>query len=214
VIAVLVATALLVSVHLLAGHLRWMNAVPRSQWLSAAGGVSVAYVCLHLLPEVARAASPLTFWYLLVGMVGFYTLQRSVRARDSGTDTRTFWLSMSAFTLYNALIGYGLTRRDDLAWFTVAMALHFAVNDNSLRQDHGHTYHRVGRWLLAGAIATGAVAGVSIAVSPQVVELAFAVLSGGIVLNVFKEELPSERESRPIPFVAAAFGFGALLHFT
>jgi hypothetical protein len=33
------------------------------------------------------------------------------------------------------------------------------------------------------------------------------------VLNVFKEELPDDRESQPVPFVGAAIGFGLLLQF-
>jgi len=33
---------------------RLLDVVPRSRWLSAAGGVSVAYVFMHLLPELAE----------------------------------------------------------------------------------------------------------------------------------------------------------------
>ena len=50
----LAAACLLAIVHLLAGRLSFMSWIPRSRWLSAAGGVSVAYVFAHLLPELAR----------------------------------------------------------------------------------------------------------------------------------------------------------------
>lgn len=44
----------LAAVHVLAGRLRFLGDVPRSRWLSAGGGVSVAYVFVHLLPEIAE----------------------------------------------------------------------------------------------------------------------------------------------------------------
>lgn len=39
-------------VHLYGGKLRFLEGTPRSIWLSIAGGVSVAYVFVHLLREV------------------------------------------------------------------------------------------------------------------------------------------------------------------
>ena len=50
----LVAAVTLALVHLLAGGLRFLRGTPRSVWLSAAGGVSVAYVFVHVLPELAE----------------------------------------------------------------------------------------------------------------------------------------------------------------
>ena len=40
-----------------------------------------------------------------------------------------------------------------------------------------------------------------------------AFIAGGVLLNVFSEELPQERQSRQGTFAAAALGFGALLVF-
>lgn len=47
------AVAVLVVIHLFAGKLRFLNGVPRSRWLSIAAGVSIAYVFVRLLPELA-----------------------------------------------------------------------------------------------------------------------------------------------------------------
>ena len=44
----------LAAVHLFSGRLRFLSVLPRSRWLSAAGGVSVAYVFVHLLPDLAE----------------------------------------------------------------------------------------------------------------------------------------------------------------
>jgi hypothetical protein len=39
----------------------------------------------------------------------------------------------------------------------------------------------------------------------------FAFLGGAIILNTLKEELPSERESRVLPFLLGAGAYAALL---
>ena len=44
----LTAAIALALVHLFAGKLRFLHVIPRSRWLSMAGGASVAYVFLHL----------------------------------------------------------------------------------------------------------------------------------------------------------------------
>jgi hypothetical protein len=43
----------LAAVHVFGGRLTFLHDIPRSRWLSAAGGVSVAYVFVHLLPDLA-----------------------------------------------------------------------------------------------------------------------------------------------------------------
>jgi hypothetical protein len=45
----------LMLVHLFAGKLRFLEGTPRSRWLSMAGGISVAYVFLHVFPELEEA---------------------------------------------------------------------------------------------------------------------------------------------------------------
>ncbi len=49
----LLAATTLVLVHLLAGGVKALHLVPQSRWLSLAGGVLVAYVFIHILPELS-----------------------------------------------------------------------------------------------------------------------------------------------------------------
>ncbi len=51
-LAILAALVAFVLVHLYAVRLRFRDGLPRSIWLSIAGGVSVAYVFVHVLPEL------------------------------------------------------------------------------------------------------------------------------------------------------------------
>lgn len=226
-------------VHLFAGRLRWLNVVPRNRWLSFASGVSVAYVFVHLLPELSAAqetiannlGSTLLFLehhvYLvaLLGLTAFYGLERSAkvsrqRNRQAGkgdiTEAQVFWLHIASFAAYNALIGYLLLHREEpgvlnLVLFFVAMALHFVVNDFGLCEHHKQSYDRIGRWVLAIAVIIGWVIGSGTEIDRAAIAVLFAFLAGGIMLNVLKEELPEERESRFWAFVLGAGIYTVLL---
>lgn len=223
--------------HLFAGGLRFLAGTPRSRWLSFAGGVSVAYVLVHLLPELSDgqetieegAANVLPFLerhvYLmaLLGLAVFYGVERSARRSKRGsayaerpTSDRAFWLSVASFAVYNAVIGYLLVHREDdsllgLVLFSVALGVHFVVNDFGLRERHRGAYARIGRWLLAAGILGGWAVGQVTEISEAALALLMAFLAGGVILNVMKEELPEERQSRFWAFTAGAAGYAALL---
>lgn len=231
-----VFAAALASVHLFAGRLRFLDVIPRSRWLSAAGGVSVAYVFVHVFPEIERAAETIersntllrdvenhVYLVVLLGFGVFYGLDHFVRDRTSGgnprngeTDVDVFWLHIGSFAIYNALVGYLLLHREatgpvSLFLFGLAMALHFLVNDYGLREYHGHTYRQYGRWVLAVAVFAGLGVGYVVRVDELFVSVLFAFLAGGIILNVIKEELPEERESRFWAFAVGVIGYSVLL---
>lgn len=230
----LLAALGLAVVHLFSSKLRFLDIIPRSRWLSIAGGVAVAYVVLHLLPQLQEYhevlsdvgnALPLpgehaVYILTLLGLVVFYGLEKFVRkAKPRGerdtTDAGTFWLHIGSYTVYNALIGYLLVREDrdwqSLALFFIGIGLHFVVNDHGLRQHHKQQYRRVGRWVLAGAIVLGWLAGVSTDINEAITASVVAFLAGGILLNTFKEELPEERESRFWAFGLGTLGYAAIL---
>lgn len=234
-----VAALALASVHVFAGKLRFLDGIPRSRWLSLAGGISVAYVFGRILPELAEAQERLgetaegllgrfeehAYVLALAGLALFYgvermTLQSRDRRRERGEDDAaeraTFWVSIATFAVYVSLIGYTLEEQAaagalTLVLFTIAMGVHFVVNDYGLREHHKDAYTRVGRWVLAGAIVLGWAASQMVSVPEAIIVSVLAFLAGGIVLNVLKEELPERRRSRFSAFAAGAFGYAALL---
>lgn len=234
------AIVLLAIVHLLAGRLRFMHRTPRSQWLSFAGGISVAYVFVHIFPELAKTQEDLggernawpwvehhAYLVAMIGLILFYGLERVVittrdrrgpESAEQETDVRAdvFWLHIGSFLLYNGLIGYLLARRDQddlssLLTYAFAMALHFFVNDYGLRKSHRRTYDRLGRWWLVAGLAGGWVLGMVTEVGVAATGVLFALLAGGVILNVLKEEVPAESQSRFWPFAVGAAAYAALL---
>lgn len=245
----LVAALALGTVHLYAARLRFLTLVPRSRWLSAAGGISVAYVFVHLLPELAdgqaavegegggeegeaAARGPLleflehhVYLVALVGLAVFYGVEKhslasrrrnqEQRGEDRTTDD-AFWLSITSFAIYNAVIGYLLLRGDleditQLVLYALALGVHFVVNDFALAEHHRDAYRRFARWMLALAVLAGWLVGIASDVSERVIALVIAFIAGGVILNVLKEELPGERLAQFWPFAAGALAYTALL---
>ena len=240
-IAGLIASLLLVVVHLFSGRLRFLDAVPRSGWLSAFGGISVAYVFVHLLPELAEGQKTLEGEVREAGLLGFledhvylvalvglslfyYVEQKSVRSRHARreregrdhTGASAFRLSVGSFAVYNVLIGYLLVHGefDDLqalALYTVALGVHFVINDFGLREHHKDGYEHGGRYVLSTAVVLGWLLGMVAEIPEAAIAVIVAFIGGGVVLNVLKEELPGERRARFMPFAAGAAVYSAVL---
>jgi multisubunit Na+/H+ antiporter MnhB subunit len=232
---VALGAAVLIGIHLIGSTLRFMSIVPRHGLLSFAGGIAVAYVFIHVLPNLAEGASlveqelgdsPIAdhvVWLVaLGGMVLFYAIEtasRNVREDESGSDrtqAHIYVLSIASYGTYNAVVAYLLHEQADqgaaaIAFFVVAMSLHFLVNDYALHEHHKERYERSGRWILIAAVAVGAVIGAMTQITPLVLELTTALIAGGVILNVMKEELPDEADRQFPAFVAGAGGYAVLL---
>lgn len=237
--ASLVAVIGLVVVHLHANRLRFLEVIPRSRMLSMAGGMSVAYVFLRILPDLGRSELILgyrlgaalniprhaVYLVALLGLVVFYGMERladrSRRAhrRHSGEDCPSppvFWIGMVSYSIVNFAVGYLLVQRQgtglgSLALFFLTMALWFIVNDYGLRMEYKRQYQRTGRWFLSAVVLLGWGTALLAPVPPALLSVALAFVAGGIVMNVLKEELPRERESRFWAFAAGAALYSALL---
>ncbi len=237
----LVAALALVVVHLHSGKIRFLEAVPRSGWLSAFGGVSVAYVFAHLLPELAEGqrtieeevsgggvlgyAEDHVYIVALLGLALFYYVEKkSLDSRHAGherdgedrTGPAAFRLSIASFAIYNVLIGYLLLHGEFealpvLVLYTVAIGLHFVINDFGLREHHKDAYEHSGRYVLSAAVLIGWLLGLMREIPEAAIAVVIAFIGGGVVLNVLKEELPGERRARFLPFAAGAAAYAALL---
>lgn len=223
----LVAALVLAGVHVAGGRLRFLEGIPRSAWLSAFAGVSVAYVFVHLLPTLAEGRETVEHVFLvaLLGVAVFYGVEshslRSRAARRAATgEDRTgggaFWLSIASFAAYNAIVGYLLLRGEledaaAIALYTFALAVHFVINDFGLREHHRDAYDRIGRWVISAAVLAGWLVGAATTIPEGTIVLVLAFVAGGVVLNVMKEELPGDRQARFVPFAAGAALYALLL---
>jgi hypothetical protein len=213
----------------------------RRRWVSAAAGVSVAYVFVDVLPELGtqhRAflevvghgvlfAEQRIYALSLLAFVTLYGLEHIVlatRERDrgaaeSGVGGALYWLHIAGFAAYSGLIGYLLVERAErspaaLAVYAFAMALHFLILDHTLGEEHGRFYGRAGRSVLSASVLVGWLLGARSPLSEVVFARLFAVLAGGVVITTVTAELPGERRGRFWPFCLGAAGFAVLLFLT
>ena len=234
----LIGVLFLASVHLWSGQLRFLDAKPRSPWLSVAGGASLAYVFVRIFPELAEKQPAIEEVAPTVGFLGFlehhiylvalggflffYGLERFVQAIPAGDSPRDrpirvkFWLHIGSFAAYNALVGYTIVHRLNqsigvLVLICIAMGLHFIVNDHGLRHIHQQSYRRIGRWILVGSIILGWALGIGTEVSEALDAVWFALIAGSTIINTIKEELPTERESQFWPLFWGATAYTILL---
>ncbi len=224
------AAVILAAVHVASPLLVFLDRTPRSIWLSIAGGVSVAYIFAHLLPELAQlqrdhfgefAIPAFLYLFAAAGFVAYYGLEHMANQHAGGsegqTPTAVFWLHLGSFGFYNLLIGYLLHEQmrlegvSGLALYTGAMALHFLVNDRALYRHHGELYKRQGRYLLAIMPPAGWLISLQYEIGMTWIAAAIALLAGSIILNVIKEELPKDRESRFWAFALGAALYAGLL---
>jgi hypothetical protein len=237
----LVIASVLAVLHLLAPRIRGLPGVPERATGSFAGGLAVAYVFLHLLPELVEGneaigkaledvvdTTPLLdlaiFGVALAGFTLFYGLGRRADHMGDHGDAETepgaralFRVHLGSFVVYNALITYTmpLRLRTGVAFaimFTVAMGLHFVLTDRALEAHYPRRFRRYGRVVLAAALLAGwALAALLAPTSAVVVALLTAFLGGSVLLNVFREELPTERRSSFGWFLVGLVLYAALL---
>ena len=225
-------TVALALVHVFGGRWQFTDRTQRRRWLSAAGGASVAYVFVLLLPEVSEAAllagqlraeallaEQLVYLLALVGFVAFYGVEVVVSQRGRGPAeeaTTVFWLHVAVFALYSGVIGYLLFHQEvpglwSQFFYALAMGLHFTVTDSGLRRYHGESFDTVGRWVLAAGTLLGGVLGVVAEVPGLGIQMLFGFVAGALVLNIIKEELPEIDEGRFLAFAAGAGAYTLVL---
>ena len=225
-------------VHGFATRLPIFSFIPRFRWTSFAGGVSLSYVFLEIFPELSHAQEELqhsdillvqylenhVYILALMGLLVFYSLNflalkaKSLKAKSAtvSVGSTVFWIHISAFAILNLIFGYllqDLSEHSPIACmlFFTAVALHFFIIDDNLREHQKFLYDRFGRWILVGAIVLGAVIGQATNLNEAAVAIIWSFLTGSIILNVLKRELPDEKETCIWSFITGTALFSILV---
>jgi hypothetical protein len=206
----------------------------RRTLVSFGAGMSAAYVMVHVLPELHGArhafteSSPVVlrfegmavYYLVLVGFLAFYGLDHwraFLRASsEPEQEMRAYKLQAGGFAAYVFLMAYLLVNRleeseTSILLYAAAIACHFLAIDHELRREHGETYGRTGRWVLAGAAASGWLSGLLVHLPTYVAALMMAFVSGAIIINSSIMELPSEKDGRFLPFMTGGLLYGLVL---
>jgi hypothetical protein len=206
------------------------------RWISAAAGVSVAYIFVDVLPELATHNANLEkaggigalyaeqriYVLALLAFVVMYGMQHIVltaregRAEGEQASDPIYVLHLGGYLAYGALIGYLLIERAEqggaaFGVYVLAMGVHFVIVNHALAEEHHERYTRAGHWWLAAGVLVGWLVGWRVPVDEVTFARLFALLAGGVVITSLRAELPDERSGRFWPFCAGAVLFALLL---
>lgn len=192
---------------------------PRKWWLSFSGGVAVAYVFIHLIPELHKitstAGDPLTFSLALIGTVVYFGAAKFVKQSKSNPDSRlAFIIQMTALIPYFFTVGYFLERSNTLTAlgsYTIAVGLHLIGFGFDQKEDHGERYTIWVAGTLAVVLIAGAITSYLYKFDELTLDLLLAFVTGGILLNSIKEEIPTANQSSFWAFAVGAILIGILL---
>lgn len=222
------ASLLLGGFHLLAPALERVPARYRAPLASFSGGAGLAYVFLYLLFElvtegaekihalVALGPAPVeTLFILLLGaFIASYVVQVQLEKTAERRDDHRGYAIL--FLTYNLLAGAGL--REEATWgainvalYVVAIGLHLLFNDRFLLHLDPQAHSWRWRGLLAIMPAVGCAAVVALDVSVGVLYAMLALVAGGTIINVVRQELPEVKLFRPLSFVGGAVLYALLI---
>ncbi len=211
-------------VHFLAIKTRKLSRKVQGTILSTGGGVAISYVFVELLPKLARSEPILqnaffpyferhVYVLALIGFMLFYLVDQS---REIFHPKGRFWFSLSSYTLFNFFVGYAVGDKDNpdvqpLILFTIAMALHYFVNDYTLSKEHPNSYGKEGRWVLIASLFLGWLVSKVWILHPAASALVTAFVGGGVIMNVTRHELPKTNPHSLKAFVTACLFYTVLL---
>ena len=202
--------------------------------LSASAGISLAYVFVHMMPELSNARQTFVKWtslptefdgmvvyfLALLGFLIFFSLdrysQRSVLTPAVG-GIPDFNIKVVGFSAYVCLVSYLLINNLESsllasATYAVAMSVHFLMFDHGFREEPGDSYQKHGHLLLAAAAPVGWGLGLMFALPQDILALMLGFLSGGVIVNSMIAELPANGDTRPLwPFLSGSIAYSLIL---
>ncbi|WP_155833679.1 hypothetical protein [Halomonas sp. BC04] len=230
-----IGVLVIVAVHLFGYRLLPPKGRSSRLLVSLAGGTSVAYVFLQVLPKLAYSDLILTqselldgarwqhhaFLLAMIGLIGFLGMDQLATRLAIGNRFRPgidhFRVIAVVYVLYNFLVGYVLSFHWSMGGgrsvflYVLAMSLHFLFVGYMLGRHHAT--HRVvrARWFFSAALILGWVASLVREIRPVFLASLLALLAGAMIIITLKEELRDETLEEFSTFALGAFLYTVLL---
>ena len=181
------------------------------------GGLSVAYVFLHLVPSLDSSddvVGPRVYFVALLGFVVFYGLDVLFQPPKDTHPTK-YHAYLWAFFLYDGLLVFTLA----LALpptpiltlvFALSLALDVLDTDLDLQAEYGARFVKSGRWVLLAGVAVGYALSVVRRPDPLVIDILTAALAGFMMFHTFKGQFPAVRNKKFPAFVVGLLTFWGL----
>lgn len=210
--------------------------------ISFASGISVAYIFVHLIPELSHAShvtseyssdntqeiSRLLVYYLtLLGFMIFYGLEHLISwsnvipessGRKFSIHKVAFLIHMLSLSAYVALVCYSITYNTErtttaLVLYTFAMTAHFVSLRHGLEYEYEKDYRSLGKYLLAISCVAGWIFALLYSVHEIVIVCFLGLIAGSVIMNTMTSELPEKKKGSFYFFLIGGIFYAAILFF-
>lgn len=221
------SVSLFAAIHLFAKNLYLKNSIYQTKFLSIGSGVAIAYVFVDILPKLSKNDFLITqaitsvFPYFekhvyVMALLGFLLFFSVDRSKGLAKKHYYFYLSLASYAFLNFLVGYAVVDKNNpevkpLFLFTIAMGLHYFMNDYTLTKEHGKEYNRFAKWILISCLFIGWAVGAITELSSTAVALISAFIGGGVIMNVTRHELGNENQDNLALFIFATCTYTVIL---
>ena len=206
----------------------------QQRWASLGGGAGLAYVFVHLLPELASGGSELSeqigmlpyapthlveallFFVALLGVLVIFSID-VLAERQASLASISSWLHLSCFAALNYLYAYSLPSLISTGLiygilFTVAIGSHVLLSDRFSVIHHPKRFRQRNRWIGSSALVLGLVNAYLLhPISDLMLAFASALIGGGLLITVMYEELYAANSTRLLWFMPGSSGMAIRL---
>jgi hypothetical protein len=214
---VLMVALIIGATHVISPRVFGLRKHPERQ-AAFGGGLSVAYVFLHLIPSLDAShevVGPRIYFVALLGFVIFYGLDAFFQPPRHAHPTK-YHAYLWMFFLYDGLLvftlGLELPPTPILtAVFAVSLALDVLNTDLELQEGYGARFVKSGRWILLVGVAGGYALSLVRHPHPLVVDILTAALAGVMIFHTSNGVFPVSKTKKFPAFLAGVLAFW-LLH--
>lgn len=197
---------------------------------SFAAGVGVVYIFIHMLPQLAHGQEVLvesyfevnllgsSFAIYILALIGFiffylfdqilvYTDQLPTKMYEKTMERSIYWANVFFVVAYNVMIGYvvGSYNLNNISYqliFLLAYFVHFVALKWGIYHVSPNLYNNRARYPIVLGLFFGYFVALFLNISENIFVIIESLITGAMILMVFKHELPNEQDSRNTAFLA------------
>lgn len=196
---------------------------------SFAAGIGVVYIFIHMLPQLAHGQYVLlksygekslfgnVFAIYIMALIGFiffylfdqilvYTDRLPTKVYEKTIERSIYWANVFFVVAYNIMIGYvvGSYNLNSISYqiiFLLAYFIHFVALKWGIYHVSPALYNDRARYPIILGLFIGYFIALFFNISESVFIIIEALITGAMILMVFKHELPNEQDSRNTAFL-------------
>ncbi|NOQ15782.1 MAG: hypothetical protein GQ581_01850 [Methyloprofundus sp.] len=235
----LLGLLVLAGVHILCGKDSWWHFFEAHGWVSFSAGASVAYVFIHVFPDISILQQQLSgipshhysgqffnqplYITALAGICLPYlldTLEMRYAEHDKQCDRQVhlsiFGIRKLLYTFYNMMLAYMIVNRHtegvlSMKIIVLVVAMHFIVLNANFKETYHDLFKKYIRWFAVLGLVLGGVLAKAVIIPSFVLAYLFALIGGVITYTALKQELPKTNHRAPFHFLAGIICFTLLI---